>query len=133
MVTDAQRDIIRTAAPLLASGSKALTAYFYELILRDSPPINPLVSQIAISRSLSFRAAGRRCASGASTRSPALAERLACLLGAAARLWREAGQRYRHWAILPEAKRLLTNPGLVEMIARVERRVRPAAPQSRVA
>ncbi|WBM39918.1 hypothetical protein [Alcaligenes faecalis] len=47
MVTDAQRDIIRTAAPLLASGSKALTAYFYELILRGSPPINPLVSQIA--------------------------------------------------------------------------------------
>lgn len=47
MVTDAQRDIIRTAAPLLASGSKALTTYFYELILRDSPPISPLVSQIA--------------------------------------------------------------------------------------
>lgn len=47
MVTDAQHDIIRTAAPLLASGSKALTTYFYELILRDSPPISPLVSQIA--------------------------------------------------------------------------------------
>ncbi|OSZ46187.1 hypothetical protein BVZ31_05760 [Alcaligenes faecalis] len=47
MVTDAQRDIISAAAPLLASGSKALTTYFYELILRDSPPISPLVSQIA--------------------------------------------------------------------------------------
>lgn len=47
MVTDAQHDIISAAAPLLASGSKALTTYFYELILRDSPPISPLVSQIA--------------------------------------------------------------------------------------
>lgn len=47
MVTDAQRDIISAAAPLLASGSKALTTYFYELILRDYPPISPLVSQIA--------------------------------------------------------------------------------------
>ena len=47
MVTDAQRDIISTAAPLLASGSKALTTYFYELILRDSPPMSPWASQIA--------------------------------------------------------------------------------------
>ncbi|UUO12625.1 hypothetical protein M6D76_08090 [Alcaligenes faecalis] len=47
MVTDAQRDIIKTAAPLLASGDKALTTYFYELILRDSPPMSPLASQIA--------------------------------------------------------------------------------------
>ncbi|MGO3712047.1 hypothetical protein [Alcaligenes aquatilis] len=50
MVTDAQRDIIRTAAPLLASDDKALTTYFYELILRDSPPMSPLVSQIANNR-----------------------------------------------------------------------------------
>jgi len=46
MVTDAQRDIIKTAAPLLASGDKALTTYFYELILRYSPPMSPLASQI---------------------------------------------------------------------------------------
>lgn len=46
MLTDAQRDIIRAAVPLLASGSDALTTYFYELILRDSPPGSPLASQI---------------------------------------------------------------------------------------
>ncbi|MGE0255916.1 MAG: NUDIX hydrolase [Alphaproteobacteria bacterium] len=47
--------------------------------------------------------------------------------------WREAGQRYRHWAIFPEARKLLTNPGLVEMIARIDRRVRAGGPQSPVA
>lgn len=38
--------------------------------------------------------------------------------------WREADQRYRHWAIFPEARRLLTNSGLVEMIAKIEQKVR---------
>jgi 8-oxo-dGTP pyrophosphatase MutT (NUDIX family) len=47
--------------------------------------------------------------------------------------WQEAGQRYRHWAILPEARRLLENPSLVEMIAKIDERVRAAASQSPVA
>ena len=38
--------------------------------------------------------------------------------------WPEDQQRYRHWAIFPEARRLLTNPGLVEMIARIDESVR---------
>ena len=29
--------------------------------------------------------------------------------------WKEAGQRHRHWALLPEAKRLLSEPRLVEI------------------
>ncbi len=36
--------------------------------------------------------------------------------------WREAGQRHRHWAILAEARRLLGNPQLVDMIAEIDRR-----------
>lgn len=29
--------------------------------------------------------------------------------------WKEAGQRHRHWALLPEAKRLLSEPRLAEI------------------
>ncbi|MCC9162952.1 hypothetical protein LNA76_06380 [Alcaligenes sp. MMA] len=50
MLTDAQRDIIKAAVPLLASDGEALTTYFYELILRDSPPLSPLASQITNNR-----------------------------------------------------------------------------------
>ncbi|MGE4220689.1 MAG: NUDIX hydrolase [Alphaproteobacteria bacterium] len=38
--------------------------------------------------------------------------------------WPEEEQRHRHWAIFPEARRLLTNPSLVEMIARIDESVR---------
>lgn len=38
--------------------------------------------------------------------------------------WPESEQRYRHWAIFPEARRLLAHPGLVEMIARIDESVR---------
>ncbi len=29
--------------------------------------------------------------------------------------WKEMGQRYRHWAVLPEAKRLITHDGLADV------------------
>lgn len=29
--------------------------------------------------------------------------------------WKEKGQRYRHWAVLPEAKRLITHEGLADV------------------
>lgn len=29
--------------------------------------------------------------------------------------WKEGGQRYRHWAVLPEARRLITHDGLAEV------------------
>ncbi|WP_196259908.1 NUDIX hydrolase [Pelagibacterium limicola] len=29
--------------------------------------------------------------------------------------WKEMGQRYRHWAVLPEAKRLITHEGLADL------------------
>jgi 8-oxo-dGTP pyrophosphatase MutT (NUDIX family) len=43
--------------------------------------------------------------------------------------WTEKGQRHRHWVLLPEAKRLLSDPVLVELTvklqARLKRRARP--------
>jgi 8-oxo-dGTP pyrophosphatase MutT (NUDIX family) len=36
--------------------------------------------------------------------------------------WPEKGQRHRHWAILPEAKRLLSNARLAELAAAIARR-----------
>jgi 8-oxo-dGTP pyrophosphatase MutT (NUDIX family) len=40
--------------------------------------------------------------------------------------WPEKGQRHRHWAILPEAKRLLSEAKLAEMAARLSRTLTPA-------
>ncbi len=37
--------------------------------------------------------------------------------------WPEKGNRHRHWAILPEAKRLLSDPALAELAGRLARRV----------
>jgi 8-oxo-dGTP pyrophosphatase MutT (NUDIX family) len=37
--------------------------------------------------------------------------------------WPEKGNRHRHWVILPEARRLLSEPRLAEFAARVSRRV----------
>lgn len=39
--------------------------------------------------------------------------------------WPEKDQRHRHWAILPEAKRLLSEAKLAEMAARVSRSLAP--------
>jgi len=39
-------------------------------------------------------------------------------------VWPEDQQRYRHWAIFAEARRLLANPALVDMIARIDESVR---------
>lgn len=36
--------------------------------------------------------------------------------------WKEMGQRYRHWAVLPEAKRLITHKGLAELAVSLARR-----------
>jgi hypothetical protein len=37
--------------------------------------------------------------------------------------WPEKGNRHRHWVILPEAKRLLSEPRLTELATRLSRRV----------
>jgi 8-oxo-dGTP pyrophosphatase MutT (NUDIX family) len=37
--------------------------------------------------------------------------------------WREKRSRHRHWVILPEAKRLLSEPRLAELAARLSQRV----------
>ncbi|SKA36327.1 NUDIX hydrolase [Consotaella salsifontis] len=38
--------------------------------------------------------------------------------------WQESGQRYRHWAILPEVKRLITDKPIAELAVRLEQKVR---------
>jgi 8-oxo-dGTP pyrophosphatase MutT (NUDIX family) len=43
--------------------------------------------------------------------------------------WPEKGYRHRHWAILPEAKRLLSDKRLADIATRLSRRVL-AAPQA---
>lgn len=35
--------------------------------------------------------------------------------------WPEKGQRYRHWALLPEAKRLVADKSLAELLERLHR------------
>jgi len=39
--------------------------------------------------------------------------------------WPEKGNRHRHWVILPEAKRLLSDPALVEMAVKLAQRITP--------
>jgi 8-oxo-dGTP pyrophosphatase MutT (NUDIX family) len=41
--------------------------------------------------------------------------------------WPEKGQRHRHWAILPEAKRLLSEAKLAEMATRLSQSLTPGA------
>ena len=36
--------------------------------------------------------------------------------------WKERGQRYRHWAVLAEAKRLITHEGLADVAVALARR-----------
>jgi len=38
--------------------------------------------------------------------------------------WPEKGRRHRHWAILPEVKRLLSDKSLAELAVRLNRRLR---------
>lgn len=49
--------------------------------------------------------------------------------------WHEMGQRYRHWAVLPEAKRLITDEGLAELAGLLVQRAtrRPSVTQKRAA
>lgn len=39
--------------------------------------------------------------------------------------WREMGQRYRHWAVLPEARRLITDEGLADLAVLLAQRPTP--------
>jgi 8-oxo-dGTP pyrophosphatase MutT (NUDIX family) len=39
--------------------------------------------------------------------------------------WPEKRSRHRHWVILPEAKRLLSNPRVAELAAALDRRLTP--------
>jgi 8-oxo-dGTP pyrophosphatase MutT (NUDIX family) len=43
--------------------------------------------------------------------------------------WTEKGQRHRHWVLLPEAKRLLSDPVLAKLASKVQARVKPRAAQ----
>ena len=36
--------------------------------------------------------------------------------------WKERGQRYRHWAVLPEARRLITHEGLADVAVALAQR-----------
>lgn len=36
--------------------------------------------------------------------------------------WKEMGQRYRHWAVLPEARRLITHEGLADLATALAQR-----------
>ena len=36
--------------------------------------------------------------------------------------WKEMGQRYRHWAVLPEAKKLITHEGLADVATALAQR-----------
>ncbi len=36
--------------------------------------------------------------------------------------WQERGQRYRHWAVLPEARRLITHEGLADLAVALAQR-----------
>jgi len=42
--------------------------------------------------------------------------------------WPEKGKRHRHWVILPEARRLLSNPRMAELAALLDRRVTEGQP-----
>ena len=45
--------------------------------------------------------------------------------------WKEQGQRYRHWAVLPEARRLITHDGLADVaVALAQRELGRGRPQS---
>lgn len=45
MLTDNQRDIIKTTVPLLEIGGEALTTHFYKLMLSEYPQVRPLFNQ----------------------------------------------------------------------------------------
>lgn len=42
--------------------------------------------------------------------------------------WKEMGQRFRHWAVLPEAKRLITHEGLADIAVKLAYRELGAEP-----
>jgi 8-oxo-dGTP pyrophosphatase MutT (NUDIX family) len=41
-------------------------------------------------------------------------------------VWKEMGQRLRHWAVLPEARRLLADPALGKLVVSLHNRIVPA-------
>jgi len=45
--------------------------------------------------------------------------------------WPEIGQRHRHWVLLPEARRLLSDPRLADLASELQERLMPRgeAPQ----
>lgn len=45
MLTDAQRDIVKSTVPLLETGGEALTVHFYKLLLSEHPEVRPLFNQ----------------------------------------------------------------------------------------
>lgn len=48
--------------------------------------------------------------------------------------WKEMGQRYRHWVVLPEARRLITHDGLADVAAKLaQRELGGGSPKARTA
>ncbi|HWJ87831.1 MAG TPA: NUDIX hydrolase [Pelagibacterium sp.] len=45
--------------------------------------------------------------------------------------WKEMGMRYRHWALVPEAKRLITHEGLADVAVALAQRERLTAGEAR--
>ena len=45
MLTDRQRDIVKSTVPLLETGGEALTTHFYQLMLSEYPEVRPLFNQ----------------------------------------------------------------------------------------
>jgi len=45
MLTDAQRDIVKSTVPLLETGGEALTTHFYQLLFRQHPEVRPYFNQ----------------------------------------------------------------------------------------
>ncbi|TCF98603.1 nitric oxide dioxygenase [Paraburkholderia strydomiana] len=45
MLTNAQRDIIKSTVPLLETGGEMLTSHFYKLLLAENPQVRPLFNQ----------------------------------------------------------------------------------------
>ena len=45
MLTDAQRNIVKSTVPLLETGGEALTTHFYKILLAEHPEVRPLFNQ----------------------------------------------------------------------------------------
>ena len=45
MLTDRQKEIVKSTVPLLETGGEALTTHFYKTMLAEYPEVRPLFNQ----------------------------------------------------------------------------------------